>query len=66
VDLILCQDVLSFQPPQVQRALLNAFAEKLKPGGFLVLGVNEQPDGEGWRTVEKGGLRAFAREKPKE
>jgi chemotaxis methyl-accepting protein methylase len=50
----------------VQRTLLDAFAEKLKPGGLLVLGVNERPDGKGWRTVEKGGLRAFVREKPKE
>jgi chemotaxis methyl-accepting protein methylase len=66
VDLVLCQDVLSFEPPDAQQALLNAFAERLKPGGFLILGVNEQADGGGWHALEKGGLRVFEQEKPKE
>jgi purine-binding chemotaxis protein CheW len=66
VDLVLCQDVLSFLAPEAQRALLSAFAEKLKPGGLLILGANEQAEGAEWRAVEKGGLRGHVRETEKE
>jgi purine-binding chemotaxis protein CheW len=65
-DLIVSRDVLSFMKPETQKTVLEAFAQRLKPGGLLVLGANEQVAGEGWRSVEKGGMRAFVREIPKE
>ncbi len=65
-DLIIARDILSYQKPDAQKAVLEMFADRLKPGGILLLGVNEQIDGQGWRAIEKGGARAFVRETPKE
>jgi chemotaxis signal transduction protein/chemotaxis methyl-accepting protein methylase len=66
VDIVVCQDVLSFHPPETQKRLLDAFMEKLRPEGILVLGANEQAAGPGWLAREKGGVHVFAREMPKE
>jgi purine-binding chemotaxis protein CheW len=65
-DLIVCRDMLSSLRPETQKTTLEAFWESLKPGGLLILGANEQVEGEGWRKREKGGLRAFQREGRKE
>jgi purine-binding chemotaxis protein CheW len=65
-DLVISRDVISFNPPATQRAILDAFSQKLKTGGLLVLGVNEQVEGKDWRKAEKGGFRAFVKEGEKE
>ncbi len=65
-DLIVSRDVLSYLPPETQKMVLDAFAQSVKPGGLLILGANERLGAAGWRAVEKGGLRAYEREIPKE
>jgi purine-binding chemotaxis protein CheW len=65
-DLIICRDVVSYLPPDAQKTLLEAFAERLTPDGRLILGTNELAAGAGWKATEKGGARAFVRESPKE
>lgn len=63
VDFILCRDVLSFMTPAEQGRLAAEFQEKLKPGGMLFLGENEDLTGsEGWKAVGDGPVKAFARQ----
>ncbi len=67
-DLIIARDILSYLQPEAQKTLLEAFAERLKPDGRLILGVNERVEtegsggSEGWKPLEKGGKRAFVRD----
>jgi purine-binding chemotaxis protein CheW len=65
-DLIIARDILSYQKPESQKTTIEMFSGRLKPGGILCLGANERVEGQGWRSIEKGGLRAFVRDIPKE
>lgn len=44
VDVIFCQNVLVYFRRWLRRDLLNAFAERLKPGGLLIVGLGETVD----------------------
>ncbi len=59
VDLIVARDVLSFLPVQQQQALLSEFSERLKEGGILVIGKNEELPGDEWKAVELKDIRAY-------
>lgn len=59
VDCIFARDVLSFLKPEDQEKLLRQFHEKLKPGGFLILGDNERAPDVDWDIWEEGNIVAF-------
>ncbi len=59
VDCIFARDVLSFLTPEDQEKLFNQFHEKLKPGGFLILGDNEKAPEDDWDRLEEGKIVAF-------
>lgn len=44
VDLIYCQNLLIYFRKDLRERVLNAFAERLKPGGALVIGLGEVVD----------------------
>lgn len=43
-DLILCRNVLIYFDPEARRETLSRLAERLAPGGYLLLGHAERPD----------------------
>jgi len=64
VDLIFARDVLSFQSPENQNILIQEFKEKLKPGGLLVIGENEElslPDFEDLSSTKVHAYRKIER-----
>ena len=64
VDVIFCQNVLIYLKNWRRRDLLNSFVEKLKPGGYLIVGPGELNDWQptGLSRIEHSGIQAF--EKP--
>jgi len=64
VDVIFCQNVLIYLKNWRRRDLLNSFVEKLKPGGYLIVGPGELNDWQptGLSRVDYPGIQAF--EKP--
>ena len=59
VDLILARDIVSFMPKTDQNRLLQECNEKLKPGGILLLGANEEVTTPDWELVESSGIVAY-------
>jgi purine-binding chemotaxis protein CheW len=63
VDLIVCRDTLSFMTADEQSRILADFRDKLKPGGRVFLGANEDLSGlEGWKAAPNAKLRCFTAE----
>jgi purine-binding chemotaxis protein CheW len=60
VSLVLCRDVLSFLTRPQQDTILADIAEKLKPGGLVILGEHEKL-GDPWRPAGKDRIAAFAK-----
>jgi purine-binding chemotaxis protein CheW len=59
VDLILARDLLSFQERENQKVLESEFLEKLKPGGIVIVGLNEKIVSEGFEDISIGSVRAY-------
>lgn len=59
VDLVVARDILSFQSEQEQDKLVQEFADKLKPGGILILGRNEEVESELFADISSGKVRAY-------
>jgi len=59
VDLIVARDILSFQKQDEQNALVQEFAEKLKPGGVLILGSREELVSDMFEDISNGMVRAY-------
>lgn len=59
VDIILCRDLLSFLTPDDQVKILEEFVEKLKPGGLLCIGNNEQAPIDGIERVNNTAFSAY-------
>lgn len=53
VDLILCRNLFIYFKPELQSRCLEKFAEALKKGGFLVLGLTESLRGGLTKTFEE-------------
>jgi len=64
LDVIFCQNVLIYLKNWRRRDLLNSFVDKLKPGGYLIVGPGELNDWqpEGLNRVVYPDIQAF--EKP--
>lgn len=67
LDVIFCQNVLIYLKNWRRRDLLNSFVEKLKPGGYLIVGPGELNDWqpEGLSRVAYPGIQAFEKLLPK-
>ncbi len=62
VDIILARDLLSYMKPADQNVLLSEFAERLKPGGVLIVGTNERiQNDEQWRKAGDGSISAYTK-----
>ncbi|MDR3174362.1 MAG: chemotaxis protein CheW [Treponema sp.] len=59
VDIILGRDILSFLPVEDQNRVIAGFAEKLKSHGIVLLGTNEQLDGDTWKSFSRDPVSAF-------
>lgn len=64
VDVIFCQNVLVYFKRWLRRDILNIFAERLKPGGLLVIGTGEVTDWEhpGMRRLVRDDVQAYLRD----
>lgn len=65
-DLIVARDALSYRDPAVQARMLDAFLERLRDGGLLVLGRNETVPPKSWHPLSKGGFTAFRKDSAQE
>jgi purine-binding chemotaxis protein CheW len=59
VDMIVARDILSFQKQDEQDRLVQEFAEKLKPGGILILGRHEELVSDMFEDVSNAMVRAY-------
>ncbi len=59
VDLIVARDILSFQNEQDQKNLVQEFLEKLKPGGILIPGRNEELNTREFEDISTRSIRAY-------
>ncbi|MDR1318923.1 MAG: chemotaxis protein CheW [Treponema sp.] len=51
LDIILVRDMLSFLSSEEQEKMIAGFREKLKSRGLVILGRNEELNGNDWRVV---------------
>jgi purine-binding chemotaxis protein CheW len=59
LDIILVRDILSFFSVPDQEKVIASFADKLKSRGVVILGRNEQLQGDEWRSVGVDPVSAF-------
>ncbi|MGC9311165.1 MAG: CheR family methyltransferase [Sediminispirochaetaceae bacterium] len=59
VDLIFARDILSFQTQQDQNKLVLEFNEKLKPGGLLFIGENEELKHPDFENISSGRIQVY-------
>ncbi len=59
VDLIFARDILSFQAQQDQNKLVLEFNEKLKPGGLLFIGENEELKHPDFENISSGRIQVY-------
>ncbi|MDR0670276.1 MAG: chemotaxis protein CheW [Treponema sp.] len=61
LDFILARDILSFLSVRDQEKIIDAFTEKLKSRGMVILGKNEQLQGGEWLSVASDPISAYLR-----
>jgi len=68
MDVIFCQNLLVYFRRWLRRDILNAFADRLKPGGVLIIGLGEAADWEhpSLRRVMGADVQAYIREERQE
>lgn len=68
MDVIFCQNLLVYFRRWLRRDILNAFAERLKPGGVLIIGLGEAVDWEhpSLRRVMGSEVQAYIRDERQE
>jgi len=59
VDIIFARDILSFHPQAEQNKLILEFNEKLKPGGFLVIGEHEVLKHQDFEDISSSKIRVY-------
>lgn len=59
VDLVVCRDLLSYLPLNEQLKFISEIEDRIKKGGLLVLGNNEDINGAEWEQVSQGELSVF-------
>ena len=59
VDIVVARDIMSFLSPENQHHVLAEIAEKLKGGGIVIVGRNENLPGETWVPIDSGPVSAY-------
>jgi purine-binding chemotaxis protein CheW len=59
LDMILARDIISYFPVADQNKLIDDFGEKLKDGGMVIVGKNEEIFGTNWTSVSNDTISAF-------
>ncbi len=59
VDIIVARDVLSFLGYSDQLRMIAEFQEKLKPGGLLIIGENEELVSDDWKVIKSANNTAY-------
>jgi purine-binding chemotaxis protein CheW len=59
LDIVLSRDLLSFLPSQDQTRLMEGFSEKLKSGGLVFVGRNEELYGSAWHRTSDDPVAAY-------
>ena len=59
IDIVLVRDLLSFFLDQAQNKFIDSISEKVKKGGLVILGKNEELTGTGWTSVSNETISAF-------
>ncbi len=59
VDMIIARDVLSYLSSSEQQKIIERFYDKLKTGGLLIIGANENISENGWQAFNKGRITAY-------
>ncbi|MDR2376293.1 MAG: chemotaxis protein CheW [Treponema sp.] len=61
LDFVLARDILSFLSVRDQEKIIDAFSEKLKSRGMVILGRNEQLQGGEWLSMATDPISAYLR-----
>ncbi|MCK5196959.1 MAG: chemotaxis protein CheR, partial [Spirochaetales bacterium] len=59
VDIIIARDVLSFLGYSEQLRMITEFQDKLKNGGLLIIGENEEIISDDWKIVKSANITAY-------
>lgn len=59
VDIIVARDVLSFLAYSEQLRMIGEFKDKLKSGGLLIIGENEELVSDDWKIVKSANITAY-------
>ena len=60
LDMVVMRDTVSYLTPERQSAVFAVLDEFLKPGGLLLLGINEKPiNPDAWEKVENAGVVGY-------
>lgn len=59
VDIIIARDVLSFLGYSEQLRMITEFQDKLKSGGLLIIGENEEIISDDWKIVKSANITAY-------
>ncbi len=59
VDIIIARDILSFLSYSDQLRMIAEFREKLKSGGLLLIGENENIYSDDWKMVKSSNITAY-------
>ncbi len=59
VDIIIARDVLSFLGYSEQLRMIAEFQDKLKSGGLLIIGENEELVSDDWKIVKSANITAY-------
>ena len=59
IDIVLVRDLVSFFSNKEQTKFINGISEKLKMGGLVILGKNEELKGNEWTSVSDEIISAF-------
>ena len=59
VDIIIARDVLSFLGYSEQLRMIAEFQDKLKSGGLLIIGENEEIISDDWKMIKSANITAY-------
>jgi len=59
IQLAVLRDLLSYLKVSDQEKLISELSEKLKPGGYLILGDNEKLQNSEWKDVSSAGWSVY-------
>lgn len=62
VDLVVARDIIAFQTVSNQKRMIGELKDKLKKGGYIIIGDNESLDDSAFSWVEIEGINVYKKE----